>query len=336
MHVEDIIDPDYPILDAHHHLWHRPTLKYLFEEFISDIGTGHNIVGTVFIDSQTMYRTRGPELFWPVGEVEYANGVAAMAASGSFGPSQVCAAIVSTVDLMEGEAIKPVLEAQIEAGNGRFRGIRRITAWDGDPVLMADLVKRQPHMLMDPSFRRGFRCLHELQLSFDAFVFHPQIPELISLAQAFPETPIVLGHVGGPIGLASYAENPAETFAIWRSLIRELAKCENVWVKLGGLGMRLSGFRFEEKERPPTSEQLADAWSPYIHTCIEAFGPSRSMFESNFPPGKGSCSYPVLWNALKRIAARYSADEREQMFLRSALKFYRIDPSAIEPADGIV
>jgi predicted TIM-barrel fold metal-dependent hydrolase len=336
LHTEEIIEPDRRIIDAHHHLWHRPSLKYLFEEYASDIATGHNIVGTVFIDSQAMYRATGPESFRPVGEVEYANGVAAMAASGAYGPAQVCAAIIGTADLMLGAAVKPVLEAQIAAGNGRFRGIRRLTAWDGDPDLMANLVKRQPHMMMDPSSRQGFRCLHELGLSFDAFLFHPQIPELINLAQAFPETPIVLEHVGGPVGLASYARNPAETFQVWKSSLQDLAKRQNVWVKLGGLGMRLSGFRFEEKERPPTSEQLAEAWGPHIHTCIEAFGPSRCMFESNFPPGKGVCSYPVLWNALKRISARYSADERDQMFFRSALNFYRIDPSAVDPADAAV
>lgn len=335
LHTEEIIEPDSRIIDAHHHLWHRPGFKYLFEEFSADIGTGHNIVGTVFVDSQAMYRAKGPEPFRPVGEVEYANGVAAMAASGSYGPTQVCAAIVSTADLMLGAAVKPILEAQIAAGDGRFRGIRRLTAWDDDPVLMANLVKRQPHMLMDPSFRRGFSCLHELELSFDAFVFHPQMPELISLARAFPETPIVLEHVGGPVGLASYAKNPAETFQVWRSSVRELAKCGNVWVKLGGLGMRLSGFHFDEQKRPPTSEQLAEAWEPYIHTCIECFGPSRSMFESNFPPGKGTCSYPILWNALKRISASYSRDERDQMFFRSALTFYRIESSVMEPTDSV-
>lgn len=324
-HSEDIIDPDREIVDAHHHLWDRPAGRYLLNEMLADVNEGHNIVASVYVDCGSMYRTDGPEELRPVGEVEFANGIAAMSESGSYGKARLCAGIVSSADLLLGSKIQSVLEAQIAAGGGRFRGIRRVSSWDADEDLMRGLVKRPPGLLLDPRFREGFACLGKLGLSFDAFLFHPQIPELIDLARAFPDTRIVLDHGGGPIGRASYAKNPQDTFGIWQTHIRELAKCHNVWVKLGGLGMRLSGFDFDQKARPPSSEELARAWDPYIETCIEAFGADRSMFESNFPPDKSSCSYAVLWNAFKRIAASYSESEKVALFSGSARTFYRLD-----------
>lgn len=321
---EEVLDPERPVVDAHHHLWDRPGARYLFDDLLADIGSGHNIGATVYVDCGSMYRQAGPEAFRPVGEVEFANGVAASAASGVYGNSLACAAIVSSADLTLGKNVQPVLEAQIAAGNGRFRGIRRVTTWDADQDLMANFVKRPPHLLLDPQFREGFAILARLGLSFDSFVFHPQIPELTDLARSFPDTRIVLDHAGGPVGLASYAVRPDETFVAWRSSIRELARCDNVSIKLGGLGMRLGGFRFDEAQLPPSSDQLAKVWKPYIDTCIEAFGPSRSMFESNFPPDKGSCSYRVLWNAFKRIAIDYSESEKHDLFCGSASRFYRL------------
>ena len=162
-----------------------------------------------------------------------------------------------------------------------------------------------------------------LGLSFDAWLFHPQIGDLIDLARAFPGTKIMLDHCGGPIGLGSYS-NRAEVFKVWKASILEVAKCPNVFVKLGGLAMRLLGYDFHERPMPPSSEQAAAAWRPYIETCIEAFGPERGMFESNFPPDKGQCSYQVIFNAFKRIAAPYSEAEKTALFSRTATDFYRL------------
>jgi predicted TIM-barrel fold metal-dependent hydrolase len=322
LHTEDVIDPARPIVDPHHHLWDRGGQRYMIEAMAADIATGHNVVATVYVDCRSMYRAKGPEAFRPVGEVEFANGVAAMSASGSYGPAAICAGIVSHVNLLLGEAARPVLEAEIAAGNGRFRGIRHSSAWDADPNVAGMYATRPKGLLLDSTFRRGFACLAPLDLSFDAWLFHPQIGELADLARAFPDTRIVLDHCGGPLGIGSYANRREEIFATWKASIFEIAKCPNVVVKLGGLAMRLLGYDFHERDKPPSSEQAAAAWRPYIETCIEAFGPDRCMFESNFPPDKGQCSYQVIFNAFKRIAAQYSETEKTALFSKTAADVY--------------
>jgi predicted TIM-barrel fold metal-dependent hydrolase len=324
-HVEDVIDPQRPIVDPHHHLWIRDGQRYMIEEMASDIASGHNILGTVYVECRSMYRAEGPEPLRPVGEVEFVNGVAAMSASGGYGPAAICAGIVGHANLLLGEAARPVLEAEIAAGNGRFRGIRHSSAWDADAKVAGMYATRPKGLLLDPTFRKGFACLAPLNLSFDAWLFHPQIGELTDLARAFPETRIVLDHCGGPLGIGSYANRREEIFPIWKASIQEIAKCPNVVVKLGGLAMTLLGFDFHERPKPPSSEQAAAAWRPYIETCIEAFGPSRAMFESNFPPDKGQCSYQVIFNAFKRIAAQYSEAERTALFSKTAMDFYRLE-----------
>ena len=322
---EEIIDPQRPIVDPHHHLWDRGGQRYLIEEMTDDIASGHNIVATVYVDCRSMYRATGPEAFCPVGEVEFANGVAAMSASGGYGRAAICAGIVSHVNLLLGEDARPVLEAEIAAGNGRFRGIRHSSAWDADPDVAGMYATRPKGLLLDATFRKGFACLAPLGLSFDAWLFHPQIGELTDLARAFPDTRIVLDHCGGPVGIGRYANRRDEIFPVWKASIREIAKCPNVTVKLGGLAMRLLGYDFHERPMPPSSEDAAAAWRPYIETCIEAFGPDRGMFESNFPPDKGQCSYQVIFNAFKRIAAQYSETEKTALFSNTATDFYRLN-----------
>ena len=322
--TEDIIDPKRPIVDPHHHLWDRGGLRYMIEEMSDDIASGHNIVATVYVDCRSMYRASGPEAFRPVGEVEFANGVAAMAASGGYGPALICAGIVSHVNLLLGDGAKPVLEAEITAGQGRFRGIRHSSAYDADPDIAHMYATRPQGLLLDSTFRKGFACLAPLDLSFDAWLFHPQLSEFVDLARAFPDTRIVLDHCGGPVGLGRFAGRREQTFAVWKASILEAAKCPNVVVKLGGLAMRLLGFDFHERAMPPSSEEAAAAWRPYIETCIEAFGPARCMFESNFPPDKGQCSYQVIFNAFKRIAALYSEAEKTALFSKTAADFYRL------------
>jgi predicted TIM-barrel fold metal-dependent hydrolase len=321
---EEIIDPARKIVDPHHHLWDRDGQYYMIEQLAADIASGHNVIATVYVDCRSMYRAHGPEAFRPVGEVEFANGVAAMAASGGYGKAAICAGIVSHVNLLLGEAARPVLEAEIAAGNGRFRGIRHSSAWDADASVAGMYATRPKGLLLDPVFRKGFACLAPLRLSFDAWLFHPQIGELTDLARAFPDTRIVLDHCGGPVGVGSYANRREEIFAVWKASIEEIAKCPNLSVKLGGLAMRLLGYDFHERPVPPSSEDAAKAWRPYIETCIEAFGPERAMFESNFPPDKGQCSYQVIFNAFKRLAAQYSEAEKTALFSKTAADFYRL------------
>ncbi len=324
LHKEDVLDPARPIVDPHHHLWDRGGQRYLIEEMAGDIGSGHNIIATVYVEARSMYRTGGPEALHPVGEVEFANGAAAMSASGGYGPAAICAGIVGHANLLLGEGARPVLEAEIAAGNGRFRGIRHSSPWDADPGVAGMYALRPKGLLLDPVFRKGFACLAPLALSFDAWLFHPQIGELADLARAFPDTKIVLDHCGGPIGVGSYANRREEIFVGWKASIEDIAKCPNVAVKLGGLAMCLLGYDFHKRPEPPSSEQAAAAWRSYIETCIEAFGPERCMFESNFPPDKGQCSYQVIFNAFKRIAVQYSEPEKTALFSKAATDFYRL------------
>jgi predicted TIM-barrel fold metal-dependent hydrolase len=323
-YTEQVIDPARPIVDPHHHLWDRGGQRYLIEEITADIASGHNIVATVYVEARSMYRANGAEALRPVGEIEFANGAAAMSASGGYGSASICAGIVGHVNLLLGDGARAVLEAEIAVGGGRFRGIRHSSAWDADPNVAHMYATRPKGLLLDPTFRKGFACLAPLGLSFDAWLFHPQIGELADLARAFPYTRIVLDHCGGPVGLGSYAGRRDEIFVGWKASIKDIAKCPNVAVKLGGLAMRLLGYDFHERAMPPSSEDAAAAWRPYIETCIEAFGPNRAMFESNFPPDKGQCSYQVIFNAFKRIAAPCSEAEKTALFSKTAAEVYRL------------
>ena len=321
---EPILEPELPIIDAHHHLWMRGGSRYLFEELLADLKSGHRIVGTVFMECRSMYRASGADHLKPAGEVEYVNGVAAMAQSGVFGSSAVCAGIVGYADLTQGDLVQPALES-LKQASSRFRGIRQVSAWDADTTFHHPAVNRPPGLLLDPSFRTGFSRLAPLGLSFDAFLFHTQIAELTDLARQFPETQIVLDHLGAPLGVGTYAGQRDEIFFEWKKKISRLAKCPNVAVKIGGLGMRSAGFAFDALALPPSSDDLASAWRPYVETVIEAFGPGRAMLESNFPPDKASCSYPVLWNAFKRLTSAFSFREREDLFAGTAARIYRLD-----------
>jgi predicted TIM-barrel fold metal-dependent hydrolase len=324
-YTEEVIDPKRPIVDPHHHLWDRGGQRYLIEELSADIASGHNIIATVYVEARSMYRAGGPEEMRVVNEIAFANGVAAMSASGGYGSASICNGIVGHANLLLGDRVKAVLEAEIAAGQGRFRGIRHSSAWDAEPAVASMYATRPKGLLLDSTYRKGFACLAPLGLTFDAWLFHPQLGDFVDLARAFPEQRIILDHCGGPVGLGRFAGKREETFPVWKASIQEVAKCPNVVVKLGGLAMRLLGFDFHERPKPPTSEQAAAAWRPYIETCIEAFGPDRCMFESNFPPDKGQCSYQVIFNAFKRIAASYSEAEKTALFSKTATDVYKLN-----------
>jgi len=322
---EPALEPDLPIVDPHHHLWDSEERggRYLIHELVEDTGTGHNIVATVFIEAGAMYRADGPAALKPVGEVEFVNGVAAMSASGLYGKTRHCAGIIGHADLMLGDRVQPVLEALIAAGNGRFRGIRHGVTWDTGNAARFGRREVPPHQVLDPVFRKGFARLHPLGLSFESWQFHPQLPELVDLLRAFPDTNVILNHVGGPLGIAPHT-NREEVFAIWRGHVRELAQFPNLSVKLGGLGMLYLDWDFHLRDVPPSSEELAAAWRRYIETCIETFGVGRCMMESNFPVDKQSCGYGVLWNALKRITQGCTAAEKAALYRDTAARVYRL------------
>ena len=323
-HSEAPLGPDLPIIDPHHHLWDRPGNRYLLDDILDDTNTGHNIVSTVFVQCRAFHRASGEDAMRPVGETEFVAGVAAMSDSGAYGPTRICEGIVGHADLTLGTDVERVLEAHQKAAGGRFRGIRHIVAWEEDKVLMNPNYTPPRHQLADEKFRDGLKTLGRMDLTFDAWLYHPQIDELTRAARACPATRIVLDHCGGPLGASSYEGRREQEFPRWAESIRQLATCPNVYVKLGGLGMRINGYGFERAENPPSSEVLAAAWKPYIETCMEAFGANRCMFESNFPVDKGSYSYSVFWNTCKRLAASASADEKAELFAGTAARFYSI------------
>jgi L-fuconolactonase len=322
---EPILEPALPIVDPHHHLWQRPGWRYLFEDLLLDTGSGHNIIATVYMEARSMYRDQGPIEMRPVGETEFANGIAAMSASGVFGKTRVCAGIVGHADLTLGSRVEPVLSALIRAGGDRFRGIRHGVSWDADPSIVSPASPVRSGLLADRTFREGFAVLSHLGLSYDVSLYHPQINEVADLAGAFPDARIVINHVGGLLGIGAYRGKRNEVFSRWAASIKALADRPNVYVKVGGLGQGYNGFGFNEQADPPSSEMVAATFRPYVETCIEAFGASRSMFESNFPVDKISYSYPVFWNACKLLAKSASSTEKTDLFAGSAARFYRLD-----------
>ena len=321
---EPIIEPERPICDPHHHLWDNERSRYLLDELLADTDSGHNIVSTVFVECMAMYRADGPEALRPVGETEFVNGVAAMSASGGYGDMRACTGIVSFADLTLGAAVGDVLEAHM-AASPRFRGIRHAAGWDASAEVRNSHTNPSEHLLLEPGFREGYAELGRRGLSFDAWLYHAQIPELTDLARAFPDTTIVFDHFGGPLGIGPYEGRREEIFGKWQSDIAELARCENVYAKLGGIFMPINGFGFHQREVPANSDELVAAAGRYYRHAIDCFGVRRCMFESNFPVDKASCSYAVLWNAFKKLVIDASDDEKNWLFHDAAAAAYRLD-----------
>ncbi|CAN5899276.1 amidohydrolase family protein [soil metagenome] len=322
---EPILEPDLPIIDPHHHLWGRGKDSYLLPELLADTGSGHDVRGTIFVQCGEMYRAAGPAEEQSLGETEFVTGVAAVSASGRHGATRACAGIIGMVDLTLGDKVDALLAAHRAIAGARFCGIRNRTAWPPSPDVTSNLVAPPPGPLENPAFHDGARRLARHGLPLDVWAYHTQLPHVIALARAVPELTVVVDHVGGPLGIGPFAGRQAEIFPEWKQRILELAALPNTVAKLGGLTMYVTGFDFHRHPKPPGSQALAKAWQPYIETCIEAFGADRCMFESNFPVDKGMCSYPVLWNALKRLAAGASNAEKTALFSGTAMRVYKLD-----------
>lgn len=331
---EEVIRPDLPVLDAHHHLYKRDGQRYLIDDYLEDAASGHQLLASIYVQGRAMTRARGPELMRPLGETEFANGIAAMSASGLYGVSKLCAGIVAYADLWAGDAVSALLDAHLAAAGGltreggRFCGIRQTLVCDSDASLMNPAYRVSPDMTDDPKFLAGFDAVAARGLSFDLWGYFHQLPAMALLADRYPNTQFILDHCGGIVGVGQYSGKRAEVFATWRANLTEIAKRPNVVVKLGGLGMRLSGFGFESQAHPPNSEQAAAAWQPYFHHCIDAFGPERVLFGSNFPVDKSGLSWRVCWNAYKRLTQGHSEAALHDMFWRNAARTYGISIEA--------
>ena len=323
---EAALEPDLPIIDPHHHFWSGHRGHYFLPELLDDLGGGHNIVSTVFLECRAMYRKHGPRHMAALGEVEFVVGLAAQSASGGYGECRVGEVIIGGGDLTAGAGnVRELMEAEIVAAGGRLRGMRHGVAWSEHEAISRYASRTVPlHQVMDPKFREGFAQLAPLGLIFESWQYDPQLPDAIDLARSFPDTSIILNHCGGVLCVGPYAGKRKERFEIWKANISEMAKSPNVTCKLGGLGMVNVGYDFHERDVPPGSEDLAEAWRPYIEHCIEAFGVDRCMFESNFPPDKQSGAYTELWNAFKIITKNASAAEKTALYSGTAARVYKM------------
>lgn len=321
-HDEEVLELDLPIIDPHHHLSDTLWGGYLQQDFLSDLGVGHNIESTVFIQVGFGYCPDGPEHLRPIGETQRVVAIAEQA-NAAQSNTRICEGIVGFADLSLGARVEETLEAHLEVAAGRFRGIRCHAA--AHAQFRYGVMHAPPlHIYMDSTFREGYAKLAPHGLTFDSWAYHSQLDELYDLARTFPEIPVVIDHLGVPLGVGPYLGQRDAVFSEWKRLLQKIAALPNVCIKLGGLGMSVFGFGFHLADRPPTSEELTPAWGPYILTCIDIFGPSRCMFESNFPVDKGTCSYKVLWNVFKRITAGMSVDEKRLLYHDTAAGFYRL------------
>jgi predicted TIM-barrel fold metal-dependent hydrolase len=319
--TETVLAPELPICDAHHHLWlaRGTAAPYTIDGLRADTGSGHNVVRTVFVECHSQYRTGGPEELRPVGEVEWVAAVAEDADRRGDGPP--IAAIVGHADLTLGDAVTPVIEALADAGRGRFRGVRDNAAWDASP--MGNNAPRGG-MLTEEGFRAGVRVLGRLGFSFDAMAYHTQLAELAGLARACPDVTIVANHLGIPLAGGPYRGRAGEVREHWRAGLTELAGCPNVVLKIGALIRPLTGDKWDRRGEPATSEEIAAAWGDDIRFAIDAFGPTRCLFESNFPVDKACYGYVEIWNAFKRLTADASPAEKRDLFHDSAARAYQL------------
>lgn len=326
--TEEIIDPVQPIIDPHHHLWHANRwthgAPYLLNELWADTESGHNIRKTVFVQCSSSYRTDGPEHLKPVGETEFVAAIAEQSIQQN-GSKAVIAGIVSHADLTLSTAmLDEVLDAHEAAGCGRFRGIRHAGARHPNPAEAYGPGLNTADLFLREDFQAGVRHLGERGYTYESWHYHMQLQDFATLARSAPETTIILDHFGTPLGTHSYASQREEIFAAWQKDMTTLAQCPNVYAKLGGLAMPDNGFGWHEADRPATSDEFVAAQKRYYLHAIDAFGPERCMFESNFPVDRLSISYPVLWNALKKIVADFTPSEKDALFYGTAAKVYRV------------
>jgi L-fuconolactonase len=314
--AEPVLEPDLPIVDTHFHMVDVPGIRYLHADFAADLDAGHRIVASVHAEAQTGYHVDGPELLRPVGET------IAIVREGE-AESRIANGIVGYADLLAGARVEQTLAAHVQAGNGRFRGIRFSLSKDPHPEIRVH--HRTPDDVFESAaLHAGLRVLQGMDLSFDAWAFFHQLPAVTRLAKRHPDLEIVAEHCGGLLGYGPYAGRADEVFSTWRRNLAQLADCPNVSIKIGGILGRLAAYDYLTVERPEPSAALAAVLRRYVLTCIDLFGPSRCMFESNYPVDAMAASYRLLWNTYKRITSEFSADEKTALYSGTARKVYRL------------
>ena len=324
---EEIIDPQLPIIDPHHHLWNGDdqlagSFPYLIEHLNEDIFSGHNIEGTIFMECAAGYYLKGEEKYKPVGETEFVINL--INESKKLKKSTNIIGIIGYADLMLGNEVKDVLDLHLLKGEGLFKGIRHAAGWDKNSEIHNSHSNPIENIYYNKSFRLGAEELIKLSLTFDAWHYHHQIKDLSNFAISYPELTIVHDHFGGPLGVGPYEGKKKEIFQKWKDDISLLSESKNVFAKLGGLAMPVNGWNFHKQDKPASSDQILDMHFEYYQHTINCFGVDRCMFESNFPVDKRSISYHVLWNAFKKMVQDYSAEDKNKLFFKNAKDVYRV------------
>jgi L-fuconolactonase len=321
--AEPIVRPEVPVVDSHMHLWNLSGFEYFAPEYLQDIGTGHNVEASVYIECGMRYSHCPDPNYRTVGETDY---VLQQIKSGQAAAHQLAAGIIGSANLLMGEAVRPVLEAHIRAGRGRFRGIRARVTWDPDPLAgyhgRADFP--QENIIPYQTFLEGARCVEDLGLVLETWGFHPQLQELRGVAAQCPSLKIVLNHLGGPLGIGRYAGKRDEVFRNWSAGIHGIAELPNVHIKLSGVGVTRLGLTLASGSKVTSSDDIVGAASPYIMTCIEAFGPDRCIFGSNYPVDKVVAPYGILLNAYKKMLLELTDDEYKAVFSCNARRLYNL------------
>ena len=319
---ETPVDPNLRIVDPHHHLWDRGGSRYLAEELHEDTSKGHNVTNTVFVECKAEYRRNSQERFQSLGETEFVAKEAERLEE--FSETKI-SGIVGFVDLGLGEELEEVLVAHDRSSSGLMRGVRHATAWSDDPEISIAHTKPTKGVMGSKLFLKGVSKLSEFNFSFDAWLYFNQLPELLYLARVTPETNIVINHLAAPLKIGKWAETPQEVDEIWRSNLQELANCENVYLKIGGIGMdNYFANDWVNQTKPPTSDEVASVWKEKILWCIELFGTHRCMFESNYPVDRQTLPYSVIWNCFQKVTDSFTESEKSDLFSSTACTVYRI------------
>jgi predicted TIM-barrel fold metal-dependent hydrolase len=314
------IDPEIDIVDSHMHLWDFSNPPYYADSYICDAQSA-GISSSVYVDCTMAYREDGPAALVPVGEVEFAceQGKSSVRDVG------VAAGIIGWADLTLGKDVGPVLDALEIAGNGHFRGVRTRATYDPDPAAGYGAMGVGPGLMLRDDFRQGVEQLYARGHVLDLYAFHTQLHEVADLAQAFLDLPIILNHIGGPLGIGHYADIGDQVFADWKEGIAKVASCPNVSVKIGGFAIsRIAIVPMQKRERPFSSLEIAAICKPWVDHCLVAFGAQRCMFGSNFPVDKVAMPMLTLVNAMKHLTEHLPVSDRKDFFASNARRIYKI------------
>ncbi len=315
---EAVLAPELTVIDPHHHLWVLGNQSYLLPDLEADLASGHRVEATIYMEASMGYDPADPSPMASAGEIDYALAARAMAD----GPA--VSGIVSYIDLRRDRDVVPVVLEHLRRGKGALAGVRDTVSWSPYPELRNHRINPDAGALLTAPFRRGAAVLADHSLPLDLWLYQDQLAELAVTARQLPQVTFVVDHCGGPLMTGIYADHKPSRFAAWEAGIKALSDLPNVFLKLGGLGMRTVDLRLHERADPPSSEDLAEVWAPFVDICVAAAGPSRCMFESNFPVDKEVASYRTIWNAFKRLAMPYGTREARMLLAGTARAVYRL------------